>query len=201
MVAVPVHPWQAGYLRNLPQVRAALNAGRLQYLGEQGEAFYPTSSVRTLYQPGNPYFYKLSLNIRITNCVRKNAWYELESAMAVNRLLRPLLPVLQQQFPALAVMEEPAFMSVDLGLPDERENREVIEGFGMILRRSVDLLRLPGSTPLLAGALFGNHCFGEARVRHILQELANREGMYSQVGRLSTPVQGEFEWDGWRSHD
>lgn len=176
MVAVPVHPWQAGYLRNLPQVRAALNAGRLQYLGEQGEAFYPTSSVRTLYQPGNPYFYKLSLNIRITNCVRKNAWYELESAMAVNRLLRPLLPVLQQQFPALAVMEEPAFMSVDLGLPDERENREVIEGFGMILRRSVDLLRLPGSTPLLAGALFGNHCFGEARVRHILQELANREG-------------------------
>lgn len=33
------------------------------------------------------------------------------------------------------------------------------------------------------------------------EELANREGMYSQVGRLSTPLKGEFEWDGWVSHD
>jgi hypothetical protein len=28
-----------------------------------------------------------------------------------------------------------------------------------------------------------------------------REGMYSQVGRTGTPVRGEFEWDGWTSHD
>lgn len=28
-----------------------------------------------------------------------------------------------------------------------------------------------------------------------------KEGMYSQVGRLSTPLKGEFEWDGWVTHD
>jgi siderophore synthetase component len=95
--------------------------------------------------------------------------------MAVTQLLRPLLPALARQFPSLAVMEEPAFMSVDLKDADIEQNRQVIEGFGMILRRSVDELRAPDSVPLLAGALFGNHYYGEARVRHILDQIAARE--------------------------
>ncbi|SIR55541.1 Siderophore synthetase component [Aromatoleum tolulyticum] len=174
-VAVPVHPWQAGYLRRHPLVRQALASGRVQDLGTQGPDFFPTSSIRTLYQPGNPYFYKLSLNIRITNCVRKNAWYELESALQVNRVLRPLLPELAREFPGLALMEEPAFLSVDLGDADIEHNREVIEGFGLILRQSVDTLRAPGTVPLLAGSLFGNHYYGEARTRELLGGLAARE--------------------------
>ncbi|WP_024303227.1 IucA/IucC family siderophore biosynthesis protein [Pseudogulbenkiania sp. MAI-1] len=175
-VAVPVHPWQAGFLRQHPLVRQALASGRLQDLGVQGGDFYPTSSIRTLYQPGNPYFYKLSLNIRITNCVRKNAWYELESAMQVNRVLRPLQPELARLFPGLQLMEEPAFMSVDLKDADAEQNRQVIEGFGLILRQSVDVLRTPDSVPLLAGSLFGNHYYGEARTRKLLAGLAAREG-------------------------
>lgn len=176
-VAVPVHPWQAGYLRGHPLVRDALASGRLLDLGAQGEDFFPTSSIRTLYQPGNPYFYKLSLNIRITNCVRKNAWYELESAMHVNSVLRPLLPELSRLFPNLALMEEPAFMSVDLKDADTEQNRQVIEGFGLILRQSVDTLRAPGTVPLLAGSLFGNHYYGEARMERLLDELAEKAGV------------------------
>ncbi|WP_232346698.1 IucA/IucC family protein [Cupriavidus taiwanensis] len=175
-VAVPVHPWQAGYLREHPLVRDALASGRMQDLGTQGADFFPTSSIRTLYQPGNPYFYKLSLNIRITNCVRKNAWYELESAMHVNRVLRPLLPELARQFPGLALMEEPAFLSVDLRHADIEQNRQVIEGFGLILRQSVDTLRAPDCVPLLAGSLFGNHYYGEARMQRLLTALAARAG-------------------------
>ncbi|AYH45668.1 IucA/IucC family protein [Azoarcus sp. DN11] len=175
-VAVPAHPWQAGFLRAHPLVREALARGRLRELGVQGAEFYPTSSIRTLYQPGNPYFYKLSLNIRITNCVRKNAWYELESALHVNRVLRPLQPELARLFPGLALMEEPAFLSVDLKNADAERNREVIEGFGLILRASVDSLRAPASVPLLAGSLFGNHYYGEARMRRLLAGLAAREG-------------------------
>lgn len=175
-VAVPVHPWQAGFLRQHPLVRQALASGRLQDLGVQGDDFYPTSSIRTLYQPGNPYFYKLSLNIRITNCVRKNAWYELESAMQVNKVLRPLQPELARLFPGLQLMEEPAFMSVDLKDADVEQNRQVIEGFGLILRQNVDALRTPDSVPLLAGSLFGNHYYGEARTQKQLADLAAREG-------------------------
>ena len=34
------------------------------------------------------------------------------------------------------------------------------------------------------------------------QALRSREGMYSQVHTIhGSPVRGEYEWDGWRSHD
>lgn len=197
-VAVPTHPWQAGFLHTLPRVQQALASGELRYLGAQGAAFFPTSSIRTLYQPHHPYFYKFSLNIRITNCVRKNAWYELESALQVTRLLRPLLPALYRQFNGVRVMEEPAFMSVDLRDPDTERNREVIEGFGMILRRSFTDLAAPGTRPVLAGALFGDHIYGEARLRHLLAHVAHREGsalesvaerwFFEYVERLMYPV-------------
>lgn len=172
-VAVPVHPWQAGYLLEQPLVRRAIVNGRMHYLGEQGEEFYPTSSIRTLYQPGNPYFYKFSLNVRITNCVRKNAWYELESAMQITRIMRPLLNDVYGQFSSLRVLEEPAFMSVDLRDADEEKNRQVIEGFGLILRQNVEDLLLPQTKPILAGALFGNHLYSESRTRHLLQGIAH----------------------------
>ena len=175
-VAVPVHPWEAGHLLQLPLVREAIADGRLRHLGEHGQPFHATSSVRTLYQPGHPFFYKFSLHVRLTNCVRKNAWYELEGATEVSRIMRGLLPRLQREFPGLEVLEEPAFLSVDLRDADETRNREVIEAFGMILRRNVEPLLREGATPLLAGALFGNHRFGEQRMRELLAGLAAREG-------------------------
>jgi siderophore synthetase component len=165
---IPVHPWQAGYLLNLPAVGAALADGRLRNLGPHGAGYYPTSSIRTLYAPENPYFYKCSLNIRITNCVRKNAHYELEGAVQVTAILRPLMPALRARFPGLEVLEEPAFMTVDLGLDDVAAGREVSEGFGMILRRNWDASARHGVTPLLAGALFGNHDTGAQRLREAL---------------------------------
>lgn len=173
-VAVPVHPWQAGYLRSLQTVKQAMDDGRLHYLGEHGAPFYPTSSIRTLYQPGNPWFYKFSLNIRVTNCVRKNAWYELESALQVTRLLQPLLPGLYREFDGLRVLEEPAFLSVDLELADADVNRSVVEGFGMIVRRSVESA-LDQTRPMLAGSLFGDHVNGEARLFHLLGQQARLE--------------------------
>jgi siderophore synthetase component len=174
-VAVPVHPWQAGHLLAHPLVQQAIGDGRMRYLGAHGEPFHATSSVRTLYQPGNPYFYKFSLNVRLTNCVRKNAWYELEGAIEVSRIMRALLPGLQRAFAGLEVLEEPAFLSVDLRAADPVHNRELLEGFGMILRRNVEELLRPGVTPLLAGALFGNHGYGELRLRHLLGDIAARE--------------------------
>lgn len=174
---VPTHPWQARYLLGNASVAQAISAGRIRDLGPQGEHYFPTSSIRTLFHRDNPYFYKCSLNIRITNCVRKNAIYELEGALQVTSLMRELMPALQQRFPGLRVMEEPAFLSVDLKLDDVERDKEVTEGFGMILRRGFhDVLR-PGVTPLLAGALFGNHVHGEARMRELLAHMRQRLGM------------------------
>jgi siderophore synthetase component len=171
---IPVHPWQARYLLGLDSVGEAIRTGRIRDLGPQGEAYFPTSSIRTLFHPDNPYFYKGSLNIRITNCVRKNAVYELEGALQVTRIMCELMPSLQRQFPGLRVMEEPAFISVDLKQGDLQRDKEVTEGFGMILRRSFDGILQPGVTPLLAGALFGNHVHGEQRMRELLERMARR---------------------------
>lgn len=175
---IPAHPWQARWLLERPLIADAMRDGRVRHLGAQGELYYPTSSVRTLYQAGSPYFYKFSLHVRLTNCVRKNAVYELEGALQVNRIMGRLIPELRTLFPGTAIMEEPAFLSVDLKDNDAERNREVTEGFGLILRRSFDADNLqPGAVPLLAGALFGNHVLGEARMAALLRQVSEREGL------------------------
>lgn len=174
---IPAHPWQARYLLGHVSVAQAIRSGRIRDLGPQGAHYYPTSSIRTLFHPDNPYFYKCSLNIRITNCVRKNAVYELEGALQVTRIMQELMPALQQRFPGLRVMEEPAFLSVDLKQNDAQRDKEVTEGFGMILRSGFNNVLLPGVTPLLAGALFGNHLHGAARVRELLAQMRQRWAM------------------------
>ncbi|GAB2851504.1 siderophore biosynthesis protein PvsD [Pseudoduganella ginsengisoli] len=179
---VPAHPWQARWLLDKPLIADAMRDGRIRHLGAQGKPYYPTSSVRTLYQPGNPYFYKFSLHVRLTNCVRKNAVYELEGALQVNRIMQRVLPELRGHFPGAAIMEEPAFLSVDLQDADTQLNRDITEGFGLILRRGFDDGNLlPGATPLLAGALFGNHVLGEARLAAILQQAAGHENIAPQA--------------------
>lgn len=175
---VPAHPWQARWLLEQPLITAAMRDGRVRHLGAQGESYYPTSSVRTLFQPGNPYFYKFSLHIRLPNCVRKNALYELEGALQVNRIMRRLLPELRELFPATSIMEEPAFLSVDLQDADIERNREITEGFGLILRRGFDADQLPpGTVPVVAGALFGNHVLGEARVAAMVGQAGEAAGL------------------------
>lgn len=167
---IPTHPWQARYLLGHASVASAIRSGRIRDLGQQGPNYYPTSSIRTLFHPDNPYFYKCSLNIRITNCVRKNAVYELEGALQVTRIMRALMPDLELQFPGIRVLEEPAFISVDLKQEDQFA-KEVTEGFGMILRQNFADVLLTGVTPILAGALFGNHVYGEARIRELLANM------------------------------
>ncbi|MHB1053200.1 MAG: IucA/IucC family protein [Thiobacillus sp.] len=195
---IPAHPWQARHLLGHPGVAAAIRSGRIRDLGQQGAPFYPTSSIRTLFHPDNPYFYKCSLNVRITNCVRKNAIYELEGALQVTRIMRTLAPQLQQHFPGVAVMEEPAFISADLKTGDAQSDKAITEGFGLILRRGFDDVLHPGVTPLLAGALFGNHIYGEARMGELLDAMPRRggspreetaEAWFSRyVGELMYPV-------------
>lgn len=134
---LPAHPWQLSLLAERPVLREALARGLVTDLGPAGPEAVVTSSVRTVYVPAADLFCKFSLDVRITNCVRKNAWYELSGAVALNRLLGPL-------FEPGTLLAEPAYRSV--GLADRRLH----EGLGVILRQGVG--GLPG-TPLLAGAL------------------------------------------------
>ncbi|MER7542250.1 IucA/IucC family protein [Spirillospora sp. NPDC127506] len=136
---LPVHPWQFSLLADNLVLRSAMAQGLVLDLGPSGMEAIPTSSVRTAYLPDADVFCKFSLDVRITNCVRKNAWYELTGAMALNDLLPPIFEKLDS-----TLLSEPAYRSV--ALPDRR----LYEGLGVILRQGVR--SLPG-TPLLAGAL------------------------------------------------
>jgi len=172
---LPTHPWQARYLMSLPAVQAALEQDRLRDLGPQGPAYFATSSIRTLFHPDNPYFYKCSLHVRITNCVRKNAIYELDGALQVTRIMRIIGPRLAAQFPTLRILEEPAYASVRLGNDETPAEREAAEGFGLILRQGLDPADTAATTPLLAGSLFGNHTRGQTRLADIIGRLARKQ--------------------------
>lgn len=184
MALLPAHPWQAVHLRRREDIREALRSGRVVDLGPHGNACFATSSLRTVFHPRHPFFYKFSLNVRLTNCVRKNAYYELEGALAITRLLKRLLPDLKPKFPGLGVLEEPAWMSLDLGGPRTDERRELMEGFAVILRDGVQGLQAAGITPLLTGALFGNGVFGRAVLEDLLRKAADARRMALDETRL-----------------
>ncbi|WP_243710045.1 IucA/IucC family protein [Micromonospora sp. KC213] len=129
---LPVHPWQ---LALVPPTHP-----RLRRLGPAGVPVRPTASVRTLYAPEADLFLKTSLHVRITNCLRKNARYELTGAVALTDLLsRVPMPA------GVALLTEPAYRTVDAPGADE--------AYGTILRTGLRPHLGPGETPLLAAAL------------------------------------------------
>lgn len=151
----PCHPWEVQRILADPLVLRAQQQGLLEYVGAQGLAVYPTSSVRTLYHPELPYFLKFSMHVRLTNCIRKNAWYELDSAVALTRLLTPVMSELARTLPDFLLMPEPAATTLDLSaLGTLEQAREVTECFGIIYRRNIDETTRQHYQPQVAMALF-----------------------------------------------
>jgi len=87
---LPVHPWQAGYLRRQDSVDALVADGALVPLGPLGNEVYPTSSVRTVCDPGFATSWKLPLHVRITNFVRNNPVEHARRAADASRLIKTL---------------------------------------------------------------------------------------------------------------
>ncbi len=141
---LPVHPWQYGLLGDDPLLRAAVERADVLDLGCGGPEFAPTASVRTLYGDGG--FLKFSLNVRITNCLRKNASYELSGAVALTRLLAPVLDGLAVRFPGTGMLREPAYRSLALPGPDGGTDLGLLEGFGVIVRDGLAGQLRPGVT-------------------------------------------------------
>ncbi|MCW2948800.1 MAG: IucA/IucC family protein [Actinoallomurus sp.] len=143
---LPAHPWQLSLLR--PESEAVID------LGPYGPEAVPTSSVRTVYVPDA--FLKFSLDVRITNCVRKNAWYELAGAVALTRALRPVFDGL----PA-GLLGEPGYRTVSAGGP------RLHEGLSVIVREGVTGF---AGTPLLAAAIADPYGRSDAAVARLLHD-------------------------------
>ncbi|GAB2839763.1 IucA/IucC family protein [Actinoallomurus bryophytorum] len=141
---LPAHPWQLALLR--PESEAIID------LGPYGPEAVPTASVRTVYVPDA--FLKFSLDVRITNCVRKNAWYELPGAVALTRILRPVFEGL-----SAGLLGEPGYRTVTLTDP------RLHEGLGVIVRDGVGGF---AGTPLLAAAVADPYARSGAAVARLL---------------------------------
>jgi siderophore synthetase component len=144
---LPAHPWQLRLLARRGWLRRALRDGQLVDLGPGPRAVVPTSSVRTVYDPVADVFCKFSLNVRITNCVRKNSWYELAGAVAMTSVLRPVFGDVAERFPGAAMLGEPGYRTVALA------EEEAAEGLSVLVREGLRGSLAPGVTPLLAAAL------------------------------------------------
>ncbi|MER6330961.1 IucA/IucC family protein [Streptomyces sp. NPDC001034] len=163
-VTLPVHPWQFRLLSRHERLRAAMTAGDVVDGGVSGPEWVPTASVRTLYQRDADTFLKFSLNVRLTNCVRRHASYELSGAVALNRLVQPVMAGLAERFPGSALLAEPGYRT----LAADGGDTTLLEGLGVIVRSGLrDHLR-PGVTPLLAAAVADEYPTSAAHVSHLL---------------------------------
>ncbi|MEU6577942.1 IucA/IucC family protein [Streptomyces sp. NPDC046805] len=162
-VTLPVHPWQYRLLSDHPPLRAAMAAGDIVDMGVSGPQSVPTASVRTLYQPDADTFLKFSLNVRLTNCLRKHARYELSGAVALNRIVQPVIAGFADRFSGCALLAEPGYRTLDID-----DDTDLLEGLAVIVRSGLHPHLRPGVTPLLAAAIADEYPTGTAHVSHLL---------------------------------
>jgi siderophore synthetase component len=127
-VLVPAHPWQARDLLHRPVVSKLIDEGMLMYLGPGGPAWYPTSSLRTVYRPGAQVMLKLSLGLRITNSRRENLRTELRRGIEMHRMLSAgLAAAIGATWPRLRILTDPAWLAVDVP-PDPMMGADAVGG-------------------------------------------------------------------------
>ncbi len=167
---LPVHPWQANFMRYQPAVQQLLNQGLLQDLGLQGRSYLPTSSIRTVYHPEATFMLKLSLNVKITNSMRTNLYKELERSVEVYQLLAGEIgKELGDRFPNFSIIRDPAFITLKI-------DGEPVEGFATILREN-PFLANPNTDATCLIALCQDAISSDgSRLSQIIHQLAQQEG-------------------------
>ncbi|GAA2519684.1 IucA/IucC family protein [Streptomyces levis] len=135
---LPAHPWQLGLAAR--ELAPAFADGRLIRLGTTSFDTWPTAAIRTLYAPERDLFLKFSLDVRITNDIR--------------RLWRHDLLALHRTDTAAAT----AFAAYDgppgwLGDRGYRTADFAFEALAVLVRDGFGGRLVPGATPLLAAGL------------------------------------------------
>ncbi len=175
-----LHPVQAQLFVQDPRVQRLLARGTLVDLGPHGHLASPTASMRTWYIEGHDYFIKGSLNVRITNCVRKNAWYELDSTLIIDRLFRRLQQTQPASLGGLSSVAEPGALSWAPSDASEADNHWFREQTGAILREN--FCRHSGADcSVMAGTLFARDIHLRPLVHGFLQGFNGRPASDNQL--------------------
>ncbi|MFF8392799.1 IucA/IucC family protein [Streptomyces sp. NPDC016172] len=135
---LPAHPWQLDLAGR--ELAAAFADGRLIRLGTTAFDTWPTAAIRTLYTPGHDLFLKFSLDVRITNDIRRLWRHDL---LALRRTDAAVCA-------ALATFDGPPAWLGDRGY---RTADFAFEALAVLVRDGFGDRLLPGATPLLAAGL------------------------------------------------
>ncbi len=169
-----MHPVQAELFMQDRRVQRLLEQGEIVDHGATGPLASPTASMRTWYIEGHDYFIKGSLNVRITNCVRKNAWYELESTLIIDQLFQRLQQTRPDTLGGLAAVAEPGSMSWAPSQASEADAHWFREQTGAILRENF-CRRTGAERSVMAGTLFARDIHSRPLVHDFLLGCNGRE--------------------------
>lgn len=135
---LPAHPWQLDLAA--PGLADAFADGRLIRLGTTEADVWPTAAIRTVYAPRADLFVKFSLDVRITNDIRRLWRHDLLKLRRTDAAAAH----------ALAAAPGPAVWLSDRGY---RTAGFAFEELAVLVREGLHGHVLPGATPLLAAAL------------------------------------------------
>ena len=182
-VYYPCHPWEADGILANPTIKRAIASGYMIPIGLTGKVVSPTSSVRTLYHDQLSHFIKCSIHVRLTNCIRKNAWYELHSAVYLNSILEKIDRSKRLTAPAFKLMLEPGAATLDMSAKfpdgDASAAQFITESFGLLFRESFTTDDIKYLTPQVAAALFTEDRFGDSVIERQLQQRCNRRDQHN----------------------
>lgn len=135
---LPAHPWQLDLVG--PELTEAFADGRLLRLGTTRFDAWPTAAIRTLYAPECDLFLKFSLDVRITNDIRRLWRHDLLKLRRTDTAAAA----------ALTALDGPAAWLGDRGY---RTADFAFEELAVLVRDGLRGSVLPGATPLLAAGL------------------------------------------------
>jgi hypothetical protein len=137
---LPAHPWQLTLLRDRLRDLSALRDGRLRLLGTSDRPIWPTSSVRTVCDPAADVFYKFSLDVQITNDIRRLWRYDLRWAVPLAHVLQPVYADVAAAFPGATFLVDRGYRTIDVG------NADIYEGLAVVSSNAIPS-SLPTSGP------------------------------------------------------
>nr|WP_308108803.1 IucA/IucC family protein [Streptomyces antimicrobicus] len=137
---LPAHPWQLALLGDRPE----LADGRLVHLGPSRTPVHPTASLRTVYVPEADLFLKFSLDVRVTNDVRRLWRHDLLALRRTDAAVVAAFAGLRSR------TGSPAAWLSDRGY---RTAGSAFEELAVLVRDGLGGHVTPGATPLLAAAL------------------------------------------------
>ncbi|KUN61370.1 iron transporter [Streptomyces canus] len=133
---LPAHPWQL----DLVSCTEAFEDGRLIRLGTTGFETWPTAAIRTVYAPSQDLFLKFSLDVRITNDIRRLWRHDL---LKLRRTDEAAARAFAASPGSAAWLSDRGYRTADFAF----------EELAVLVRDGLHDHVRPGATPLLAAAL------------------------------------------------